>query len=240
MASVWQNNKMLRKWEEKNFKKIANGDFNYNLAYPLEDPLIKAISKYLNIKKEYIYVGAGSSQFISAVVGLKCWNKIFLSDIEFSLYKRSATLNEKDVNYISGITTKEFLLNLKKQKSSKNDLLCISSPRWFSGEMFSKKQIQDILNIFKGTLIIDEAYVDYSDDEQGMLKLCLSNDRILLFRTFSKKFLACKVFVANCRERAMMESDQFRQRSYRHAERHHAGLPAPARPGDCRAVRAEL
>ena len=95
MASVWQNNKMLRKWEEKKFKKNANGDFNYNLAYPLEDPLIKAISKYLNIKKKYIYVGAGSSQFISAVVGLKCWNKIFLSDIEFSLYKRSATLNEK-------------------------------------------------------------------------------------------------------------------------------------------------
>ena len=56
--------------------------------------------------------------------------------------------------------------------------------------MFSKKQIQDILNIFKGTLIIDEAYVDYSNDEQGMLKLCLSNDRIILFRTFSKKFLA--------------------------------------------------
>lgn len=190
MASVWQNNKMLRKWEEKNFKKIANGDFNYNLAYPLEDPLIKAISKDLNIKKEYIYVGAGSSQFISAVVGLKCWKKIFLSDIEFSLYKRSATLNEKDINYISGITTKEFLLNLEKQKSSKKDLLCISSPRWFSGEMFSKKQIQDILNIFKGTLIIDEAYVDYSNDEQGMLKLCLSNERIILFRTFSKKFLA--------------------------------------------------
>ena len=38
MASVWQNNKLLRKWEQKNFKYNANGDFNYNLAYPLEDP----------------------------------------------------------------------------------------------------------------------------------------------------------------------------------------------------------
>ena len=29
MASVWQNNKLLRKWEKKHFKENANGDFNY-------------------------------------------------------------------------------------------------------------------------------------------------------------------------------------------------------------------
>lgn len=190
MASVWQNNKLLRKWEQKNFKRIANGDFNYNLAYPLEDPLVIAISNYLNIKREYIYVGAGSSQFIGAVVGLKCWNKIFLSEIEFALYKRTADLAEKKIINIKGITTDEFISSLKKKKSNENDLLCISSPRWFSGELFSKKQIKEILEIFNGTLIIDEAYVDYSSDEKGMLDLSLKSERIILLRSFSKKFLA--------------------------------------------------
>ena len=190
MASVWQNNKLLRKWEQKNFKRIANGDFNYNLAYPLEDPLVIAISNYLNIKREYIYVGAGSSQFIGAVVGLKCWDKIFLSEIEFALYKMTADLAEKKIINIKGITTDEFISSLKKNKSNENDLLCISSPRWFSGELFSKKQIKEILEIFNGTLIIDEAYVDYSNDEKGMLDLCLKSERIILLRSFSKKFLA--------------------------------------------------
>ena len=32
MASVWQNNKLLKKWERKHFKENVNGDFNYNLA----------------------------------------------------------------------------------------------------------------------------------------------------------------------------------------------------------------
>ena len=59
MASVWQNNKLLRKWERKHFKENANGDFDYNLSYPLEDPLVNAISNYINVKKDYIYVGAG-------------------------------------------------------------------------------------------------------------------------------------------------------------------------------------
>ncbi len=40
MASIWQNNKLLRKWEQKNFKKIANGNFNYNLAYLVESTLL--------------------------------------------------------------------------------------------------------------------------------------------------------------------------------------------------------
>lgn len=190
MASVWQNNKLLRKWEQKKFKHLANGDFNYNLAYPLEDPLVIALSEYLNVKKDYIYVGAGSSQFIGAITGLKCWDRVFLSEIEFALYKRTANLAEKKIVNIKGITTIDFINNLKKLKSKDKDLLCISSPRWLSGELFSKKQIKEILDIFHGTLIIDEAYIDYSNDEKGMLDICLKNDRVMIFRSFSKKFLA--------------------------------------------------
>lgn len=33
MASVWRNNKLLKKWEQKTVKKIANGNFNCNFAY---------------------------------------------------------------------------------------------------------------------------------------------------------------------------------------------------------------
>lgn len=190
MASVWQNNKLLRKWERKHFKENANGDFNYNLAYPLEDPLVNAISNYINVKKDYIYVGSGISQFINTIVGLNMWGKIILPEIEFALYKRTALLHEKKLNLIKGLHTEDFVNNLKKLKTTDKDLLCISSPRWFDGEKFTKKQIKDILNIYNGTLIIDEAYVDYSDDENGMLDICLKNDRVIIFRSFSKKFLA--------------------------------------------------
>ena len=190
MASVWQNNKLLRKWEKKNFKNNVNGDFNYNLAYPLNDPLVIAISNYLKIDKDYIYVGAGISQFITAIVGLQMWDHIFLSEIEFSLYKRAANLNNQKVNILEGIYAKDIIFTLSKFKSSKNDLLCLSSPRWFSGELFSKKDIINILEQFKGTVIIDEAYIDYSDNENGIIDLCMKNERLILFRSFSKKFLA--------------------------------------------------
>ena len=36
----------------------------------------------------------------------------------------------------------------------------------------------------------DEDAIDYSDDEKGMIDICLENDRVIIFRSFSKKFLA--------------------------------------------------
>lgn len=189
MASVWQNNKLLRKWERKHFKENANGDFNYNLAYPLEDPLVNAISNYINVKKDYIYVGSGISQFINTIVGLNMWGKIILPEIEFALYKRTALLHEKKLILIKGLHTEDFVNNLKKLKTTDKDLLCISSPRWFDGEKFTQKQIKDILNIYNGTLIIDEVYVDYSDDENGMLDICLKMIELLYSDHFQKNSL---------------------------------------------------
>ena len=119
MPSVWQNNKILKKWEKKNFKYIVNGDFNYNLA----DPLINAISKYLNVDKEYIYVGTGISQFINAILGMKCWNTIFLSNIEFALYKRTADINEKKVRLTESKYTNDFL-KLSEQLNVMCKVIC--------------------------------------------------------------------------------------------------------------------
>ncbi len=152
--------------------------------------MIAAISKFLNIKKEYVYIGTGSSQFISAIVGLSIWKRVFISNIEFSLYNRVACANKKEIKYIEGITVNDFLENLRKYESDDNDVLCISSPRWFSGELFSKLRIQKILKFFNGTVLIDEAYIDYSCYENGMIDLALTNNRIIILRSFSKKFLA--------------------------------------------------
>ena len=114
----------------------------------------------------------------------------FLPEIEFSLYKKTAHVYNKKIIYIKNKTLEDFITNLKKEKSNETDLLCFSSPRWFDGGMFNKKQIIEILNIFKGTIVVDEAYIDYSYDSRGLLDLCLKNERIILLRSFSKKFLA--------------------------------------------------
>ena len=111
------------------------------------------------------------------------WNRI-------CIVQKNCIIVWKKLILAKGLHTEDFVNNLKKLKTTDKNLLCISSPRWFNGEKFTKKQIKDILNVYNGTLIIDEAYVDYSDDENGMIDICLKNDRVIIFRSFSKKFLA--------------------------------------------------
>ena len=169
---------------------FVDGNFNYDMNNQLSDPLLTTIAEKLNINKEYIYLGAGSSQLITVILNLKIWNKIFISLPEFGLYTRNIGLNNVNSEMISCLTANDFINQLRKIKSTKDDLLCISSPRWFSGERFTDKQIEDILLIFNGSLLIDEAYIAFSNKKSGLVDLALKNDRILIIRSMSKTYFA--------------------------------------------------
>lgn len=188
MVSAWKNNKILNKWIKKNIYDLFNCNFNYDLSELESDPLLSCISRHTCIEKKYIYVGAGSSQIINALINLPCWDHIILSCPEFKLYNRTAKLANHKIKLIDSIFCKDFVNKLSKRVFNKKDFLCISSPRWFSGEKFTESQIKKILSLFPGTILIDEAYIDFSSDPSGLIDLCLKNDRIMILRTFSKKY----------------------------------------------------
>lgn len=186
--SVWNDNKVLKKWVKKNQEKFFDGNFNFNMMDLYSDPFLETLSNHLNVEKKYIYPGAGSSQFIPAIIGLRCWKKIYLSIPEFGLYTRSVRAFNINYEEIFSITCNDFIEQLIKKKTDKNDLLVISSPRWFSGERFNNTQISKLLNVFKGSILIDEAYISFSKNPDGLLNLALNNDRLMVIRSFSKKY----------------------------------------------------
>lgn len=189
-SSVWKDNKILRKWLKKYSLDFLDGNFNYDLTDYLSDPLLNALAQKLNIDKEYIYLGAGSSQLITSILNLKIWNKVFITSPEFGLYDRNLEKNSINHTKIECLTTGDFVNKLSSIKSTKEDLLCFSSPRWFSGERFSNEQICTILQEFKGTILVDEAYIAYSDNEKGLINLAINNARIILLRSLSKTYFA--------------------------------------------------
>ena len=186
--SVWNDNKILKKWIKKNQKQFFDGNLNFNMMDLYSDPLLKAISERLKINKKYIYLGAGSSQFIPSIIGLNCWNKIYLSTPEFGLYTRAIRALKTDYEEIFSKTCSDFIEIILHKKTSDKDLLIISSPRWFSGEKFSEEQIKKLISNFKGNILIDEAYVSFSDNPNGMIDVVLKNDRLMVLRSFSEKY----------------------------------------------------
>jgi hypothetical protein len=77
-ASIWNDNKVLKRWIKKYQSECVDGNFNYNLTDLVSDPLLEVISEKINVPKEYIYVGAGSSQLITVIVNLRIWNKVVI------------------------------------------------------------------------------------------------------------------------------------------------------------------
>ncbi len=84
-------------------------------------------------------------------------------------------------------------------KSKNADVIYIDSPNNPTGFQFSKNDIKKIIKKFKGPIIIDEAYGEFSD--YSTVNLVKNNDNLIVIRTFSKAFglagLRLGYFVAN-------------------------------------------
>lgn len=182
----WDLDIFLNSWKLQKSRFLLKTEFYYMPENLMEDPLIEEISNFLKIPKEYIFVVAGISQAIHTLLNFKKWERIFITTPEFGLYslvtkgtgKESITIKLKEFN--------DLIEYFKSKKSGNYDFLCFSSPRWFDGTRISKGQITELLNFYNGFIFIDEAYIDYSNEEDWSLEMCLDNDRIILARSFSK------------------------------------------------------
>lgn len=184
---IWDS-PYLKNWIKENGMEFLNTGMMFEPSNPLNDPLLDALEGFTGIKKEWIYVGAGSSHVLQGILSLPRWKTIFLLEPDFGLYRFISLNNGKNIISLKVVNFTEALLKLQKNTSSKNDLLCFSSPRWYSGELMSLEILIQILSSFNGYVLIDEAYIDFSDRDKknDVIKYCLKEERIIVVRSFSK------------------------------------------------------
>lgn len=187
-SGFWRVNDILVDWVDQNYKTIIDTDLTYYTPNVYEDPLNVAIADFLNVDKEILYTGPGTNQLIHSILNYRKWRKVFIISPEYGLYESVArqAFNEDDILIIKATTINEFIEQINELESNENDLLCFSSPRWYTGERLNKVEIDRILQIYKGTILIDEAYVDYSYHGNENLELAKNNERVILLRGFSK------------------------------------------------------
>lgn len=74
-------------------------------------------------------------------------------------------------------------------------LLCLSSPHWPTGFHFSKQALISILESFQGMVIVDEAYIQFSNQEDTLELLSFYSNLIVL-RSFSKAYALANMRIA--------------------------------------------
>lgn len=165
-----------------------NGPYN-RYPDPLQWKLKEKISNIKHIGIEKIFLGNGSDEPIDLVIRIFCEpavDNIVSIDPTYGMYKVCADIN--NIEYRQVLLNEDFTLDAEKllsvtDKNTKLIFLC--SPNNPTGNLLNKEEIRKILASFKGILVLDEAYIDFSDSDSWLPELDKYANMIIL-QTLSK------------------------------------------------------
>jgi len=159
--------------------------------YP--DPQQFAIKEILaelkGVDVDQIFVGNGSDEVIDIAFRIFCQpgkDKAICFTPSYGMYKVSADIN--DVELIEVPMGHNFVPDPKKALEFFNEdvkLMLLCSPNNPTGNSIPKEIVLELLEFFNGIIIIDEAYIEFSDKE-SMLSLINDYPNLIVSQTLSK------------------------------------------------------
>ncbi len=175
---------------ENNFGSPISGRL-HRYPDPLQQALKKKIADWKNSPADNLFLGNGSDEAIDLLMrafGEPGTDKILIMPPTYGMYAVSARLNNLTV--IEVPLRPDFQIDvpliLKKLNEEANiKLIFICSPNNPTGSLFKEDQIELIVNAFNGLVIIDEAYIDFSDSA-GWLPRLNQFPNLIVLQTFSK------------------------------------------------------
>jgi histidinol-phosphate aminotransferase len=156
---------------------------------PLQLGLKEEISKLKKVDRNSIFIGNGSDEAIDLLFRAFCEpgsSKAFTFPPTYGMYEVSAAINNIEVEEIP--LTENFKLppseKIKAQLSA-TGLLFICSPIKTTGYSTDLKQIKEIGSFFNGLVVVDEAYIDFSENKSA-ISLLEEIPNLVVLQTLSK------------------------------------------------------
>lgn len=181
------------------------GDFN-RYPDPLQKELKNALSQLKKVPISQIFIGNGSDEVIDLAFRIFCRpnvDKVLTFTPTYGMYKVSAAIN--DVEVLTEELDANFQINTEnlqpilQDKNLKIVFLC--SPNNPTANCLRTKDIEFILNNFNGIIIVDEAYIDFTEQESWINRLA-DFPNLIISQTFSKAWglAAARVGIAYMNE----------------------------------------
>ena len=156
---------------------------------PLQKELKTKIATIKNIASDNIFLGNGSDEPIDIIYRVFCEpniDNVVAIDPTYGMYKVCADIN--NIEYRNVCLTNEFELQAKEileKADSHTKVIWLCSPNNPTGNLLNEREITKILESFNGIVVIDEAYIDFSQQESWITKLPNFSNLIVL-QTLSK------------------------------------------------------
>jgi histidinol-phosphate aminotransferase len=153
--------------------------------------LKKVISDIKNVNVNQVIFGNGTDEILDLIVRVFCnpnEDKIITLPPTYGMYDIIAKTN--GVENIEIPLKSDFSIDkneILKLSSNNTKVLFLCSPNNPTGNSFNTNDLTDLIKGFKGIVVVDEAYIDFSS-KQSLISLIKDNNNLIITQTMSKAY----------------------------------------------------
>ena len=168
---------------------------------PLQKKLKRTLADVKQVKSEQILLGNGSDEVLDLIFRTFCEpgeEEVLILPPTYGMYSLLAKLNNIIVKEVP--LNKNFEIEIDtvlEAVNQKTKIIFICSPNNPSGNAIPLDQIEQLLDRFKGILVVDEAYIDFSE-QKSTLSILDQYPQLLVCQTFSKAYGLAGIRLGMC------------------------------------------
>lgn len=158
---------------------------------PQQNRVKDILSQQKGISQENMLLGNGSDEVLDLIFRAFCNpnnDNIITLPPTYGMYEVLANVNDVEVIKVNLNTDFQPKVEDILEASNKNSkILFLCSPNNPSGNSFNGEAIEKLINKFNGIVVIDEAYIDFSEHESWLNKL-EKYSNLIITQTLSKAY----------------------------------------------------
>ena len=166
-----------------------NGPYN-RYPDPLQESLKERLSEVKNVPAENIFLGNGSDEAIDLVYRCFCEPKkdnVVAICPTYGMYEVCADIN--DVEYRKVMLDENYQITAEKLLAAcdaNTKAIWICSPNNPTGNNIMGAEIEKVIENFDGIVVVDEAYIDFSNQKSFKHYVGNDNYNVIVLQTMSK------------------------------------------------------
>ena len=165
-----------------------NGPIN-RYPDPLQKQLKQEIAKVKGVSEDRIFCGNGSDEAIDLVYRIFCnpgVDNAVAIDPSYGMYKVCADVNNIEYRKVQLDNDFQFhAADMLQAVDNHTKLMFICSPNNPTGNDMSHAEVEQLLQQFRGIVVVDEAYFDFSE-QPSFTQLLDKYPNLIVLQTFSK------------------------------------------------------
>ncbi len=156
---------------------------------PMQWKVKKPLAGIKGVQPENIFLGNGSDEPIDLLMRIFCEpgiDNIITLPPTYGMYQVSADINNVAIKKVNLTTDYQLdVENILAAADEHSKILFICSPNNPTGNSVDRDDIETLIQGFKGIVVIDEAYIDFSSEE-SCVEFINQYPNVVVLQTFSK------------------------------------------------------